>query len=246
MSETPVSETPLRFVYINHHARWNQSRLTDVLRRRGHHVEYRCHRGGDPLPAVDEFDGVIIGGGDVSVWQAAAEPFMEREIDYARQVVDAGVRYFGICLGSQILGAAYGSTSAPRPDGRAEFGFYEIEPTDEGAEFFAGLDHVYQAHYEQTTPLPANAVLLGRSAAFEVQAFRIGLHAYGVQFHPDARADMIEAWWHDNAAIRTRPGIQPLARQLVDAATYEDARRQWVERTVTRWLAGAAAGVGAR
>ncbi len=235
----------MRFVTIIHYPEWNESRLTDVLCARGHTVEYRCHRFGDKLPAVDEFDGVVIGGGDVSVWEAETEPFMAREIAFARDVVDSGRPYFGICLGAQILAAAFGATSGGRPDGAAEFGFFPIEATAAGEDLFRGLDRVYQVHWEAVTELPEGATHLASSDRFENQAFSIGDNAIGVQFHPDARADMIEHWWHDNESIKARPGVQPLAEQLADAERFEEQRAAWLERVVDRWLGvGVGAGTG--
>ena len=221
-----------RFVHLIHHPEWTESRLADVLRSRGHVVDLVCHAVGEPLPPLDDIDGLVIAGGPVSVWQADEHPFMQREIDYTGAAVEAGVPFFGACLGAHILAAAHGATTVAREDGRAEFGFYPLEATAAGTALFDGLDVAYQVHYEHVDVLPAEATHLARTDWFENQAFSIGDRAIGVQFHPDARGDVIEGWWHDNAHLHDRPGIQPLAEQLVAAAEHEAARAAWTTRVL--------------
>lgn len=225
----------MRFVYLIHDPDWDQSRLADILRSWGHDVDFVCHAAGDPLPPLDSHDGLLVGGGPVSVGQADAHRFMQRQIDYTRALVDGAGRFFGTCLGSQILAAAYGSPSGARDDNYTEFGFYPIEATAAGRELFQDLDHVYQVHYESTLALPTRAELLATNRAFEVQAFRLG-SGIGVQFHPDARADMIMSWWDDNPAYRDRSGSQTLDEQLAASAKYEHSIQRWSERVLAEWI----------
>lgn len=42
--------------------------------------------------------------------------------------------------------------------------------------------------------LPFGAVLLAGSAQYRNQAFRVGAHAYGVQFHAEATPDLVRGW----------------------------------------------------
>jgi len=61
--------------------------------------------------------------------------------------------------------------------------------------------------------LPDDAVLLASSASYEVQAFRIGDVAWGLQFHIEATPEMVVEWAaHDRVddsfahAVRFREG----------------------------------------
>ncbi len=240
---TPAST--VRVLSLIHDPTWTESRVDDELRRRGHEVELRCHAAGDPLPRPDElgdeFGAVVVNGGPVSTWQAPDHPFMGREIEFAAEVLAAGVPFLGLCLGAHVLGAALGVSTEARADGVAEFGFCPIEPTAAGLDLFGDLDHVFQCHYEALIDLPDGAELLATGSLFPIQAFRLAPRpaagaAIGLQFHPDARRDMIEGWWAGNAATRERPGVQPLAEQLVDAERFEPARAAFVGRLVDRWL----------
>jgi GMP synthase (glutamine-hydrolysing) len=229
-----------RILYLIHDPRWTASRVTDLLVGRGVEVEYRCHQSGDVLPSVEEFgesfDGVIIGGGFVGSREAAHHPFMARQIQFTREVVDRGHRFFGICLGAQILGAAFGARTDVRPDRRAEFGFWPVTATAAGAGLFDRSTHVFQAHDEGLLELPAGAELLAEGEWFPIQAFRIGPNAYGVQFHPDATADAVESWWHHNTRLQDRVGAQPLADQLRDTPIHDSGRLRWLNRFLDHWL----------
>ncbi len=223
----------MKVLSIIHDPAWTESRIVDLVAEAGHDVHHCCHAAGDPLPAVGEHDAVVVNGGPVSVWRADDEPFMRREIDFVRDVVAADIPLVGFCLGSQILAAAHGVTSAPRPDGEVEYGFHPIRPTEAGRDLFVGLDHVFQVHEEATVAVPDGGELLATSDRFEVQAFRLG-HAYGIQFHADARQRDIPFWWDDNhARYGGRPGAQTLSEQIDGAAQHEAAIDRWTRHFLT-------------
>jgi GMP synthase (glutamine-hydrolysing) len=56
-----------------------------------------------------------------------------------------------------------------------------------------GSIRVFQLHHD-TFDLPAGAIRLAGSAACANQAFRWGRAIYGVQFHPEMTAPMVEEW----------------------------------------------------
>lgn len=226
-----------RVLYLVHNPTWTNSRIIDVLRAQGHEVTVRCPPAGDSLPdRASEFDGIVVSGHHWSVDEGHLHPSVDAEIALARAAVVEGVPYLGICFGAQALAAAFGCPVGGRDDGLAEYGFYPLRATAAGAELFDGLTHVFQSHYQACLSVPHGGVLLASSEAFDVQAFRLGPAAYGVQFHPDARLDMIEGWWPDNEYLHHRPGIQPLAAQLDAAVRHEAEIQHWVERFLEQWL----------
>jgi GMP synthase (glutamine-hydrolysing) len=224
-------------LYVIHKREWDDTRIADALAAAGYEVTFCCPAEGDGLPAsAADFAGVVLGGGLHSVNEAHRRPYLAEEIAWTWRSVDAGVPVFGICLGSQILAAAFGGRCAASPDGRVEYGFYPIRPTRAGRPWLGGLGHVFQSHYESVVELPHEAALLATGEHFRVQAFAIGPRAIGVQFHPDARLDMMAAWCDECAGHLERPGAQTKAEQLRLAARHEVSIQGWLERFVARWL----------
>lgn len=207
------------------------------VRERGAEITWCSHRDGDALPQdLGPWDGVVVGGGVDSVNAAREHPYMARELAWVRRAVEAATPYFGICLGAQILAAAFGGRVGPREDALCECGYHPIMPTEAGRDLFGDLTHAYSFHYEGAE-LPEGAVALARSEHYPNHAFRIGESAYGVQFHPDCRPDMMATWHALSPETTSRPGAQPLAEQLALAKIYDAPMSRWLDNFLGRWPA---------
>jgi GMP synthase (glutamine-hydrolysing) len=229
---------PNRVFYLIHGRELQDSRVADRLCERGVEITWCSHRDGDPLPDdLGRYDGVVVGGGVDSVNLAPELPYIMRELAWVRRTVDGGTPYFGICLGAQLLAAAFGARVGPRSDARAECGYHRIAPTEAGQPLFGVLSHAYSFHYEGFE-LPDGAIALARSADFPNHAFRLGRDAYGVQFHPDCRPDMMPTWFALSPETTSRPGTQPLAEQLATAQTHDPAMSRWLDGFLDRWPGG--------
>lgn len=151
----------------------------------------------DPLPDhLDGHDGLIVLGGPMSVHDQAEYPHLARAEDLIRQAVATGIPTLGICLGAQLIAKAMGAEV--RPNAVKEIGCYPVRLTDDAQRdpLFAGLGPemtVFQWHGDTFT-LPPGATLLAAAPLCHHQAFRIGANAYGLQFHMEVTADMVEAW----------------------------------------------------
>ncbi|MBC6439829.1 MAG: gamma-glutamyl-gamma-aminobutyrate hydrolase family protein [Rhodospirillales bacterium] len=227
-------------LYVVHNQAWTDCRVAEVLRSRGHTIEFVCPAFGDTLPPVDGYTALVIGGSEDG---HAARPdelqWVADEIAYIREAVDKGVPTYGICMGAQLLAAAYDGKIWGRPDELCELGFYQIDATEAGRDLFEGTSHFYEAHYEGIFRLPDNAVLLARGNQFPVQAFRIGDHAYGTQFHPDVALEKLTREFLENDPYIDFFGAQSVEEQLRLAAVYEDSIQAWTERFIDTWVGSA-------
>jgi GMP synthase-like glutamine amidotransferase len=151
---------------------------------------------GDPIPRLDDADALLVFGGPMNVDEEARFPWLGPETAAIRDAATGGLPILGVCLGGQLLAKALGArvTRNPVP----EVGLLQVELTESGAAdpLFAGWPRrppVVQWHSD-TFALPSGATLLATSPACRTQAFRWGELAYGLQFHPEVTAEMVEEW----------------------------------------------------
>lgn len=145
------------------------------------------------LPDVSELNLIIAMGGPMSVNDEAELPWLVEEKQFMRSAIQEGVPVLGICLGAQLIASALGARVYAGK--QREIGWFDIEavPSPETTFQFPDTARVFHWHGE-TFDLPDHAVRLARSAACENQAFQIGSHVIGLQFHLEttpASADAI-------------------------------------------------------
>jgi GMP synthase (glutamine-hydrolysing) len=168
----------------------------DVLVERGASIHRVELDEGDRLPDWRAFDLIVAMGGPMSVNDEAEHPWLIAEKRLIREAVEAGVGYWGACLGVQLLASALGARvyAGPAP----EVGVLPVTLTAEGMNdpVLGGLPRELPAlqWHGDTFDLPEGAVLLASSPAYANQAFRYGRAAYGVQFHVEVTGDMAREW----------------------------------------------------
>jgi GMP synthase (glutamine-hydrolysing) len=141
----------------------------------------------------DAGDFLLVMGGPMSANDP--DPWIQQELKFIRDVVDAGVPFLGVCLGSQMLAKAMGGRVYKGP--AAEIGMTGIELTREGRhdpllDSFPDVVDVVEWHGEGIE-LPPHAITLASSANFPVQAFRCGTSALGLLFHIELDPKGLEA-----------------------------------------------------
>ena len=152
---------------------------------------------GEPLPAgADGYDGALVLGGPQSAADDGSSSYLAGLLGLIRDFAAAGRPVLGICLGAQLLARAFGK---PVYQHRVpERGYRPVQATAAGMDdpLLGGLGAercLMQWHYD-TFELPDEAVLLATGAECDNQAFRIGDHLYGLQFHPEVTPEIVRDW----------------------------------------------------
>ena len=179
------------------------------LRASGLELDQRFLRRGDPLPAAEAVDGLLVLGGEQSAVDWRADPLLAQEAVLLRELVDRGTPVLGICLGGQLLAGALGG--GVRRVGRL-VGWRALRRTPAGRDdpLFGALEDPLPAlHFnEDVYEPPPGAVVLaepedppaGAGRPYGCAAFRAGPCAWGVQYHPDVDGAALERWlvdWSD-------------------------------------------------
>jgi GMP synthase (glutamine-hydrolysing) len=154
-----------------------------------------CFPGGG---GVADYDGVAITGSALNVYDGGAH--IERQVELARAVLEAGVPFFGSCWGLQVAVSAAGGRIRRNPRGR-EFGFARrIELAEQGRRhpMFTGKPAVFEAitvHRDDVEQLPHGAVMLAcNDMGIQALELRHGAGVFwGVQYHPEYSFDEIAA-----------------------------------------------------
>ena len=167
----------------------------DVLRERGAALTRVEVDAGDELPDWREFSAIVAMGWPVSAYDDDTLPWLADEKALIAAAVRAGMPFWGVCLGVQLLAASLGARVYAGDE--PEVGVLAVELTEEGRAdpVFSALPRSVPAlqWHGDTFDLPPGAVRLAGSPAYPNQAFRFE-NAYGVQFHLEVSSEMAREW----------------------------------------------------
>lgn len=167
----------------------------DVLRERGAALTQVEVDAGDELPDWREFSAIVAMGGPMSANDDDTLPWLADEKALIAAAVRAGMPFWGVCLGVQLLAASLGARVYAGDE--PEVGVLAVELTEEGRAdpVFSALPRSVPAlqWHGDTFDLPPGAVRLAGSPAYPNQAFRFE-NAYGVQFHLEVSSEMAREW----------------------------------------------------
>ncbi len=150
----------------------------------------------DGMPA-DLEGGVLILGGTMDAYAEAEHPFLREVRELIVRRVETDQPTLGICLGHQLIAVALGGTvdvGAGEERGLVEVRWLDGAASDPvvGEAARAGLTATASAHHDAVAHAPDGAQVLAESDQF-VQAIRVG-STWGLQFHPEASPELVEAW----------------------------------------------------
>jgi GMP synthase-like glutamine amidotransferase len=184
----------MKILVFQHIAIEHPGSFRDVAAAAGHTMHAVELDEGEAIPALDGFDILLVMGGPMDVWQEEQHPWLKAEKAAIREWVAAGRPYLGMCLGEQLLGEAAGGEVGPMT-APPEVGLSRVTLSPDP--LFAGVPAeclCFQWHGAEVKTLPPGARLLGTSEGCRVQAFGLGRHAYGLQFHMELTETTATEW----------------------------------------------------
>ncbi len=163
------------------------------------------------LPAPRTVAGVVITGSHTMVTDH--EPWSERTAEWLRAAVEQHTPVLGICYGHQLLAYALGGEVGNNPRG-LETGTVAVYLNEAGTadRLLGGLANplrVHVSHQQTVLKLPIDARPLAWSERDEHQAFSMGDHVWGVQFHPEFNAAAVRAYTEDDRELLRAEGQDP-------------------------------------
>ena len=153
-------------------------------------------------------DVVVILGGPIGAYEEGRYPFLCHELSLIEQRLNMEMPLLGICLGAQPIARACGAKVYP--GAVKEIGWGRVMLTAAGKEsVLAPLSaDVPVLHWHgDTFDLPADAERLASTELYPNQAFSIGTHVLGLQFHLEASAAAIESWLVGHAFELAHAGV---------------------------------------
>ena len=149
----------------------------------------------EPLPALQDFDLLVVMGGAMGANDEKLFPWMAPEKKLIESAIHAHKKVIGICLGSQLLADVLGVKVYS--NAHKEIGWFPIEWSETAfaqnqLDHMPASLHVFHWHGD-TYDLPHGAIHLAKSQVCENQAFQFGEHVLAFQFHMEVKEENVKA-----------------------------------------------------
>ncbi len=143
---------------------------------------------------IQNYSGLIMMGGPMSVYEQDRHPFIQPEIALIQSAIAAGKPVLGICLGSQLIAAALGARVYPGR--KKEIGWLKVRLYEGGMRdpLFIGVPFSFTAfHWHgDVFEVPPNATPLLGSDITACQGFRFGTRTWALLCHLEVTAESIQ------------------------------------------------------
>jgi GMP synthase (glutamine-hydrolysing) len=165
------------------------------------------------LPDLTGLSGIVITGSAAMV--SDREDWSERTAGWLKGAVGSGLPILGVCYGHQLLAHALGGRVGVNPNGRQIGTVAAKKLTSSVGDSLLGFlpdDFTVQtSHSESVLELPPNAVRLASSPLDENFSIRFDEQVWGVQFHPEFSATVMQEYIRIRADALRAEGLDPVA-----------------------------------
>jgi GMP synthase (glutamine-hydrolysing) len=222
-----------KVLVVEHEAQCPPAWMGEWLEAAGATLDVHRPYDGQTLPDnLDEYAGWVILGGTMGANDDAAYPWLTDVKRLVRLAAETHVPTLGICLGHQLCAVALGGEVRRNPRGQ-QIGVLDVGWTGDagGDPLFADLasDRVRAVQWNDDLVVarPPGCVVLAETPAGELQAARFAPTVWGVQWHPEAGAEVVRPWAdNDRDRVKER-GVDVEEYVAAVAAAREELRAAW-------------------
>jgi GMP synthase-like glutamine amidotransferase len=184
----------LRIHYLQHVEYEGLGSIEEWISSSGHSLTSTRFFESPELPAISDFDWLIIMGGGMSVNNEKQYPWLADEKKFIREAIDSDKTVLGICLGSQLISSALGAKVYSNNE--KEIGWFDIEFTSFAKSdklFFDMGSRLKVLHWHgDTFDLPEKAVHLAYSKGCKNQAYIYRDRVLALQFHVEPTFNLLQ------------------------------------------------------
>jgi len=206
------------------------------LQAAGYSITYQ--HAGTPLSETQwrETALIVVLGGPIGVNDTALYPWLADEIAGIKLRLQLERPLLGICLGAQLMAVALGGEVRGREAGK-EIGWSPVEVAADAGPL-AHLRGVPVLHWHgDNIHVPAAVAVTASTPGTPCQAFQVGRHALGIQFHVEFEPAALEHWMTGHAVELSHAGVD-LAQLRADTQRYGAGLTQAGPVLMREWLAG--------
>ena len=184
----------MKISVLQHAAFEGPGEIADWATQQGHVVAIHHLYRGDVLPGLDDFDLLVIMGGEMNIYQYRDWPWLKAESAFIKAALNAGKKAIGMCLGAQLIADVLGARVVQNPV--YELGWLPITWTHEVRAFFSKLpsESTVLHWHGDTFSLPEGTMRLASSEACFEQGYLVPGKCLGLQFHMEVDPALVKEY----------------------------------------------------
>ncbi len=221
-----------RLLVVQHQNDCPPGWVGEWLRDAGAQLDVRHPYRGESLPdTLDDHDGMVVLGGSMGAHDDSDYPWLAAVKQLLREAATQAVPTLGICLGHQLCAAALGGRVEVNPAGQQigilDVGWTEAASGDRLVGPLVGPVRAVQWNDDIVTEVPPGTVVLAHTSDGVIQAARFAPTVWGVQWHPETGAEILQDWADDDRDEAAARGVDLDAYVAQVAEATPELRAAW-------------------
>lgn len=228
----------MRISFFQHASFEGPGEIATWAKDRGHTSTVHHLYQGDALPKLDDFDLLVVMGGEMNIYQYRDWPWLKPERELIEAALAQGKRVVGICLGAQLIADALGARVVQNSE--HELGWLPIDWTPEGRMLFPHLPaEATVLHWHgDTFELPHGATRIASSPACAQQGFTIQQRCLALQFHMEVDPGLVKQFVSGQGEWPAGPHVQSPETVLRQGSAHHEANRGYLHGMLDTFCAG--------